>query len=85
VIAAAFHPKGVITRLSDFKSSEYAGLLGGADGFSIGSNDLTQRVSLNPDAVARGFETIAAADRELAGGDGGPRRAETHDVPGRAR
>jgi len=28
-IAAAFHPKDVIVRLSDFKSSEYAGLVGG--------------------------------------------------------
>jgi pyruvate,water dikinase len=31
VIAAAFHPKDVIARLSDFKSNEYAGLLGGRD------------------------------------------------------
>ncbi len=31
VIAAAFHPKDVIVRLSDFKSNEYAGLLGGRD------------------------------------------------------
>jgi pyruvate,water dikinase len=30
-IAAAFHPKPVIVRLSDFKSNEYAKLLGGAD------------------------------------------------------
>jgi pyruvate,water dikinase len=30
VIAAAFHPKPVILRLSDFKSNEYATLLGGA-------------------------------------------------------
>ena len=28
-IAAAFHPKPVIVRMSDFKSNEYAGLLGG--------------------------------------------------------
>ncbi len=28
-IAAAFHPKDVIVRLSDFKSNEYAGLVGG--------------------------------------------------------
>lgn len=28
-IAAAFHPREVIVRLSDFKSNEYAGLLGG--------------------------------------------------------
>jgi len=30
-IAAAFHPKPVIVRLSDFKTNEYAKLLGGAD------------------------------------------------------
>ena len=28
-LAAAFHPKPVIIRLSDFKSNEYANLLGG--------------------------------------------------------
>jgi pyruvate, water dikinase len=31
-IAAAFHPKNVIVRMSDFKSNEYANLIGG-DGF----------------------------------------------------
>ncbi|OIJ27643.1 phosphoenolpyruvate synthase [Nocardioides luteus] len=30
-IAAAFHPKPVVVRLSDFKTNEYATLLGGAD------------------------------------------------------
>jgi pyruvate,water dikinase len=30
-IAAAFHPKPVIIRMSDFKTNEYANLLGGAD------------------------------------------------------
>jgi pyruvate,water dikinase len=30
VIAAAFHPRPVIVRFSDFKTNEYAGLLGGA-------------------------------------------------------
>ena len=30
-IAAAFYPKDVIVRLSDFKTNEYAGLLGGAE------------------------------------------------------
>ncbi|WP_447976937.1 phosphoenolpyruvate synthase [Candidatus Nitrospira bockiana] len=30
MIAAAFYPKDVIVRLSDFKSNEYAGLVGGA-------------------------------------------------------
>jgi pyruvate,water dikinase len=31
IIAAAFYPKDVIVRLSDFKSNEYASLLGGRD------------------------------------------------------
>jgi pyruvate, water dikinase len=31
VIAAAFYPRPVIVRMSDFKSNEYASLLGGAD------------------------------------------------------
>ncbi len=31
MIAAAFYPKPVIVRLSDFKTNEYAQLLGGAD------------------------------------------------------
>jgi pyruvate,water dikinase len=31
MIVAAFHPRPVIVRLSDFKSNEYAGLLGGRD------------------------------------------------------
>ena len=30
-IAAAFYPKPVIVRMSDFKSNEYAALLGGED------------------------------------------------------
>jgi pyruvate,water dikinase len=30
-IAAAFHPKPVIVRMSDFKTNEYAGLVGGAE------------------------------------------------------
>ena len=30
-IAAAFYPKPVIVRMSDFKTNEYAGLLGGAE------------------------------------------------------
>jgi len=31
LIAGAFHPRPVIVRMSDFKTNEYAGLLGGAD------------------------------------------------------
>lgn len=38
VIAAAFYPRPVIVRTSDFKSNEYASLLGGAD-FEIQENN----------------------------------------------
>ena len=31
MIAAAFYPKDVIVRLSDFKTNEYANLIGGKD------------------------------------------------------
>jgi pyruvate,water dikinase len=57
-IAAAFYPKDVIVRMSDFKTNEYADLLGGKDfepveenpmiGFRGASryyNDVTERVS----------------------------------------
>jgi pyruvate,water dikinase len=39
-IAAAFHPKPVIVRLSDFKSNEYANLLGGADFEPVEANPM---------------------------------------------
>ena len=52
-IAAAFWPKPVIVRMSDFKTNEYASLLGGADfepsennpmlGFRGASRDAIQR------------------------------------------
>jgi pyruvate,water dikinase len=40
MIAAAFWPKDVIVRLSDFKSNEYAGLLGGADFEPVEANPM---------------------------------------------
>ena len=39
-IAAAFHPKDVIVRLSDFKSNEYANLIGGAPYEPVESNPM---------------------------------------------
>jgi len=39
-IAAAFYPKDVIVRLSDFKSNEYANLLGGTDYEPVESNPM---------------------------------------------
>lgn len=40
VIAAAFHPKPVIVRFSDFKTNEYAGLLGGRDFEPVEANPM---------------------------------------------
>ena len=40
VIAAAFYPKDVIVRLSDFKTNEYANLIGGTDYEPIESNPM---------------------------------------------
>jgi pyruvate,water dikinase len=40
LIAAAFHPRPVIVRLSDFKSNEYAGLLGGRDFEPVEANPM---------------------------------------------
>jgi pyruvate,water dikinase len=39
-IAAAFYPKPVIVRLSDFKTNEYASLLGGADFEPVEANPM---------------------------------------------
>lgn len=39
-IAAAFHPKPVIVRMSDFKSNEYANLIGGTDFEPIEENPM---------------------------------------------
>jgi pyruvate,water dikinase len=39
-IAAAFHPRPVIVRFSDFKTNEYAGLLGGADFEPVEANPM---------------------------------------------
>ena len=39
-ITAAFYPKKVILRLSDFKSNEYANLIGGKDYEPIESNPM---------------------------------------------
>jgi len=39
-IAAAFHPKDVIVRMSDFKTNEYANLLGGRDFEPIEENPM---------------------------------------------
>ncbi len=40
VIAAAFFPRPVIVRTSDFKSNEYASLLGGADFEMVENNPM---------------------------------------------
>ena len=57
-IAAAFYPKPVIVRTSDFKTNEYAALLGGAEFEPRGRESdarLPRRVPLLRRAVRRGF------------------------------
>jgi pyruvate,water dikinase len=65
-IAAAFHPKPVIVRMSDFKTNEYAGLLGGRwfepreENPMLGFRGASRYV--HP-AYAEGFELECAAMR----------------------
>tara|TARA_R100000005_G_scaffold96736_1_gene87154 strand:+ start:11952 stop:14375 length:2424 start_codon:yes stop_codon:yes gene_type:complete len=78
-IAAAFYPKPVIVRMSDFKSNEYAQLLGGVDyeprednpmlGFRGASRYHSPRFAdcfaMECDAVKRVRETMGLANLEL--------------------
>jgi pyruvate,water dikinase len=57
MIAAAFWPKDVIVRLSDFKTNEYAGLLV-AHGIDS--------ISLNPDSVLKTMLAIVEAETAIA-------------------
>ena len=66
-IAAAFYPRPVIVRLSDFKTNEYAGLLGGALLRAEGGEPddrLPRRVALLP------RRATARASRSSAGRSG---------------
>ncbi|MGB3387388.1 MAG: phosphoenolpyruvate synthase [Pseudaminobacter sp.] len=67
-IAAAFHPKPVIVRMSDFKTNEYAGLIGGRqfepaeENPMIGFRGASRYYS---DAYAQGFGLECRAIRKL--------------------
>jgi pyruvate, water dikinase len=67
-IAAAFYPKPVVVRMSDFKSNEYANLLGGRDFELVEANPMigfrgASRYS-HP-AYAEGFELECAAMKRV--------------------
>ncbi|HVM65733.1 MAG TPA: putative PEP-binding protein, partial [Acidimicrobiales bacterium] len=67
-IAAAFWPKPVVVRMSDFKTNEYAGLLGGADFEPLENNPMlgfrgASRYA-HP-AYAEGFELECRAMRRV--------------------
>jgi pyruvate,water dikinase len=63
-IAAAFYPKPVVVRLSDFKSNEYANLLGGADFEPVEANPMLGfrgAARYDHPAYAEGFALECAA------------------------
>ena len=80
-IAAAFYPKPVVVRMSDFKTNEYATLVGGAAFEPEESNPMlgfrgASRYA-HP-AYAEGFELECAGDEARAGTDG-PDERRPHD------
>ncbi|MGE4074420.1 MAG: phosphoenolpyruvate synthase [Reyranella sp.] len=67
-IAAAFHPKPVIVRLSDFKTNEYAKLLGGSDFEPVEENPMLGfrgAARYAHPAYAQGFALECAALRRV--------------------
>jgi len=67
-IAAAFHPKPVIVRLSDFKTNEYASLIGGADFEPTEANPMLGfrgAARYSHPAYAAGFALECAALRKV--------------------
>ena len=55
-IAAAFYPKPVVVRMSDFKTNEYRSLIGGEafEDYRAKSDDrLSRRVALRPSELSR--------------------------------
>ncbi len=75
-IAAAFYPKDVIVRLSDFKTNEYAGLKvrlrwrGFRAPRSKSDDRLSRCVTLLRSTLSRGVSVGVSGDEESAGGDG---------------
>jgi pyruvate,water dikinase len=67
-IAAAFYPKPVIVRLSDFKTNEYAGLIGGRDFEPVEANPMLGfrgAARYSHPAYAAGFALECAALRRV--------------------
>jgi pyruvate,water dikinase len=67
-IAAAFYPKPVIVRMSDFKTNEYASLIGGADFEPVENNPMLGfrgAARYAHPAYAEGFELECAAMKRV--------------------
>lgn len=72
-IAAAFHPRPVIVRLSDFKSNEYANLLGGREYEPLEENPMPgvpRCLALSVRGVPRLFRARVQGPQDHARGDG---------------
>ena len=77
MIAAAFYPKDVIVRLSDFKTNEYAGLLGGRDFEPKEENPMLGFRGASryyAPALPRGVRARVPRDAQGARGDGPDQR-----------
>ena len=73
IIAAAFYPKDVIVRLSDFKTNEYAGLVGGRGFEPVEGNPMLGfrgRVPVCPPALSRRVRARVPRSAAGARGDG---------------
>ncbi len=72
-IAAAFWPKPVVVRMSDFKTNEYASLIGGAGFEPIGEQPddrLPRRLALRASRLRRGLRAGVPGDETRTRGDG---------------
>ena len=84
-IAAAFWPKPVVVRMSDFKTNEYASLIGGAAFEPIGEQPdarLPRCLALRASRLRRGFRARVPRDATCARRDGPDERHS--DAPVRA-
>jgi phosphoenolpyruvate synthase/pyruvate phosphate dikinase len=80
-IAASYHPKPVIVRMSDFKTNEYANLIGGANVRAHrGESDarVPRRLALLLAALSRGLRARMPRDPPAARCDGIP-QCRGHD------
>jgi phosphoenolpyruvate synthase/pyruvate phosphate dikinase len=85
MIAAAFWPKNVIVRLSDFKTNEYGGLLGGAAFEPKEENPMLASAARRAITTSRKVREVMAAHGLVQGERGDLRHvrdSEQRDVGG---